>query len=49
MLLIAGATGERDKRERGKAGENQIFNHISVLKLAPLARSRNACVPVEHR
>ena len=49
MPLVIGATGKRDKRKRGKAGEDQIFYHTSVLKLAPLARTANGCTPVECR
>jgi hypothetical protein len=40
MFLIGGATGERDECERGKAGEDQIFNHISVLGLVLPARKQ---------
>jgi hypothetical protein len=33
MPLVLGATDKRDKRKRSKAGENQIFDHISFIKV----------------
>jgi hypothetical protein len=49
MPFVVGAADKRDERKRGNAGEDQIFYHISVLKLAPLARTANGCAPVECR
>ena len=33
MSFVIGATGKGDKREHGKAGEDQIFYHISFVKV----------------
>jgi hypothetical protein len=30
MSFVIGATGKRDERERGKAGEDQMFYHICI-------------------
>jgi hypothetical protein len=40
MPFVVSATRKSDKRKCRKAGENKMFNHISVLKLVPLARRR---------
>jgi hypothetical protein len=33
MSFVIGATGKRDERKRGKAGEDQMFYHISFVKV----------------
>ena len=49
LPLVVGATGKRDKRKRGKTGEDQIFHYIGLLELAPRTRTPKACAPVQHR
>jgi hypothetical protein len=33
MSFVIGATSKREQRERGKAGEDQMFYHISSIKV----------------
>jgi hypothetical protein len=33
MSLVIGATSKRDKRDSGNAGEDQIFHHVSIVKV----------------
>jgi hypothetical protein len=50
MPLVIGATGERDERKRSKAGENQIFNHVSLRMAVRLACTvKKPCTSIEYR
>jgi hypothetical protein len=49
LPLVVGTTGKRNKRKRDKAGEDQIFNHISLMELALSACIANISTPVERR
>lgn len=42
MPLIVGTTDEGAKREGDQAGENKVFNHISLLVFVLLQRMLNA-------